>query len=106
MGLLLSLDISPVEAWNRLCGEIVDTAAEAACQLILDWLRAAILPSGPNTHSALVVPDPLVPLPNALLLQHRHGLLLSHLPVLDPSINRAAGNRIAKTFKEVAVELR
>ena len=41
-----------------------------------------------------------------LLLQHRHRLLLSHLPGLEPSINRAAGTRIAETVGEVAVELR
>ena len=46
--------------------------------------------------------------PDALLLQHRHRhrLLLSHLPGIYPSINRAAGTHIAKTVREVAVELR
>ena len=53
-----------------------------------------------------MVPEPLAPLPAALLLQHRHWLLLSHLPRLDPSINRAAGTHINETFGEVAVELR
>ena len=90
VGLLLSEDISPVEAWNRLRGAIVDAAAEAACQPIINWLRAAIIRSGPNTHSTIVVPDPSAPLPDALLLQHRHRLILSHLPSLYPSINRAA----------------
>ena len=52
-----------------------------------------------------MVPEPLAPLPNALLLEHRHRLLLSHLPGLDPSINRAAGTRIAETVGEVAVEV-
>ena len=33
-------------------------------------------------------------------------MLLSHLPGLDPSINRAAGTRIAKTVGEVAMEPR
>ena len=45
-------------------------------------------------------------MPDALLLEHRHGLLLAHLPGLDPIINRAAGTRIAETVGEVAVELR
>ena len=47
-----------------------------------------------------------MPLPNALLLQHRHRFFLSHLPGLDPSINQAAGTRIAETVGEVVVELR
>ena len=95
-----------MEAWNRLRGAIVDTAAEAACRPLIDWLRAAIIRSVPNTHSALIVPGILAPLPNAILLQHRHQLLLSHLPGLDLSINRAARTRIAETVGEVAVELR
>ena len=53
-----------------------------------------------------MVPEPSAPLPDALLLQHRHRLLLSHLPRLDPSINRAAGTCIAETVGEVKVELR
>ena len=80
--------------------------AEAACQPIINWMRAAIVRSGPNTHSTVMVPNPSAPLPDALLLHHRHKLLLSHVPGLDPSINRAAGSGIAKTVEEVAVELR
>ena len=34
-GLLLSVDLYPVEYWNRLCGAIVDTAAEAPIGLLL-----------------------------------------------------------------------
>ena len=51
------------------------------------------------------MPEPLATLPDKLLLQHRHRLLLNHLPGLDPSINRAAGTRIAEMVGEVAVEL-
>ena len=53
-----------------------------------------------------MVPEPSAPLPDALLLQHRHWLLIRHLPGLEPSINRATGTRIAKIVGEVAVELR
>ena len=80
VGLLLSKDLSPVEAWNRLCGEIVDAGAEATCRPIIDWLRAAIVRSGPNKHSTLMVPNALAPLTETLFLQHRHRLLLIHLP--------------------------
>ena len=50
VGLLLSEDLSPVEAWNRLRGEIVDAAAEAACWPIIDWLRAAIISDPAPIH--------------------------------------------------------
>ena len=80
--------------------------AEATCRSIIDLLRTAIARSGPNTHSALVVPDPSAPLTNALLLQHHHRLLLSHLPGLDPSINLVTGTRITETVGKVAVDLR
>ena len=68
VSLLLSADLSPLEAWNRLCIAIVDAAAKAACWTIIDWLRAEIVRSVPNTHSALVVTDPSELLPDALLL--------------------------------------
>ena len=106
VGLFLCADLYPVEAWNRLRGAIVDALAEDACRPLIDWLRAAIVRSGPNTHSALVVHEPSAPLPVALLIHHRHWLLLSHLPGINPSINRAAGTCIADTVGEVAVELR
>ena len=102
---MLGSDITPIEAWHRVRGVIVDAAAEDACRPIIDWIRAALVRSGPNTLSALRVPEPSAPLPNALLLQHRHRLLLSHLPGLYPSINRASGTRIAETVGEVVVEL-
>ena len=53
-----------------------------------------------------MVPKPSAPLPDTLLLHHRHRLLLIHLPGLDPSIIRATGTRIDETVVEVAVELR
>ena len=52
-----------------------------------------------------MMPKPSAPLPDALLLQHRHQLLFSHLPEIYPSINREAGTHISKTVGEVAVEL-
>ena len=104
VGLLLGGDLTPVEAWQRLRGDIVDAAAEDAYRPIVDWLRAALTRSGPDAPSTLVVQDSLAPLPDALLLEHRNRLLLSHLPGLDPSINRAAGTRIAETVGEVAQE--
>ena len=106
VGLLVCADLTPVEAWNRLRGAIVDAAAEATCRLLIDWLCAAIVRSGLNKNSALVVPKPSAPLPDALQLQQHQQLLLSHLPGLYRSINRAAGTRIAETFGEVAVDLR
>ena len=71
VGLLLSGDLTPIEAWQRLRGAIVNAATEDACRPIVDWLRAALTRSGPDTLSPLVVPDPSAPLPDALLLEHR-----------------------------------
>ena len=74
-GLIVGDIIFPVEAWNCLRGSIANAVAKAAFWPIIDWLRPAIFRSGPNTHSALVIPNPSAPLPNALLLHHRHRLL-------------------------------
>ena len=106
VGLLLCADLILVEAWNCLRGAIFDAAAEAACQPLINWLRATIVQSCPNTHSALIVPEPSAPLPYELLLQHHHWLLLSHLPGIDLSINQVAVTRITETGGQVAVELR
>ena len=52
------------------------------------------------------MPKPSVILPDALLIQHYHQLMLIHLPGIDPSINRATGAHISETVGEMAVELR
>ena len=92
VGLLLSSDLTPVEAWQRLRGAIVDAAAEEACRPIIDWLRASLVRSGQNALSMLRVPEPLAPLPDTLLLQHRHWLLLSHLPRVGPEHKSRGGH--------------
>ena len=79
VGLLLGSDLTPIEAWQRVRGAIVDATAEDACRPIVDWLQATLVRSGPNTLSALRVTEPSAPLPDKLLLQHRNRLLLSHL---------------------------
>ena len=106
VGLFSGLELTPVEAWQHIRGAIVDAAAEEACRPIVDWLRAALVRSGPNALSVIRVTKASAPLSDALLLQHHHWLLLSHLPGLDPNINHATGTRIAETVGEVAVELR
>ena len=106
VGLLLGEYLTPIEAWYRLREAIVDAASEEACRPVIDWLQAALVRAGHDAYSALMVPKPSAPLPDALLLQHRQRLLLSHLPGLDPSINQEAGTRMAETVGEVAVELR
>ena len=103
---MLCADLTPVKAWNRLRGAIFDAMDKATCRPLIDWLRAVIFPSIPNTHSTLIVPKPLAPLPDALLIQHPHMMLLIHLPGIDLIINQAAVTRIAETVREVAVELR
>ena len=42
VGLLLGANLSPIEAWYRLRGTIVDVAVEEACQPLIDWLQAAL----------------------------------------------------------------
>ena len=47
VSLLLSGDLTPIEAWQRLRESIVDAVAEDACRPIVDWLRADLTRSGP-----------------------------------------------------------
>ena len=105
VGLLLSGDLTPIKAWQRLKGAIVDAATKDACRPIVDWLRAALTRSVSDAFSTLVVPDPSAPLTDVLLLEQHHRLLLGHLPGLYPSINRAAGTCIGETVGGLSVEL-
>ena len=43
VGLLLSENQTPIEAWHRLRGAIVNAAVEEACRPLIDWLRAALV---------------------------------------------------------------
>ena len=47
VGLLWGGDLTPVEAWQRVRGAIVNATAEDACRPIIDWLRAALTRVGP-----------------------------------------------------------
>ena len=65
VGLLLGSRLTPIEAWHRLWGAIVDAVAEDAYRPLIDWLRASLVRAIPNNYSALMVPEPLATL-------HRH----------------------------------
>ena len=43
VGLLLGVNLTPVEAWNRLQGAIVDSTAEDASRPLINWLQAALV---------------------------------------------------------------
>ena len=105
IGLLLGANFTLVEDWNRLQGSIVNTAAEDACRPFNNWIRATIARAVLDNYSTLILLEPSATLRDALLLQHLHRLLLSHMPGLYPSINQAAGTRISKKVREVAVKL-
>ena len=73
------------------------------------YARRVMVPGGSKFHLAtgkIYCARTLGNLTRRVLLQNCHRLMLSHLPSLDPSINRAAGTRISETVGEVAVELR
>ena len=63
VSLLLGADSTPIEAWHRLRGAIVEAAAEDACRPLINWLCDAIVRAGPDTYSALVALEPLAPYP-------------------------------------------
>ena len=43
VGLFLSANLTPIEAWHRLRGAIFDAKAEEACRPLIDWLRATLV---------------------------------------------------------------
>ena len=38
VGLFLKRDLTPADAWTRLCGAIVEGGQEVGCSLIIDWI--------------------------------------------------------------------
>ena len=43
VGLMLGANLTPIEAWHRLRGAIINAAAEEACRPLIDCLRAALI---------------------------------------------------------------
>ena len=64
-----------MEAWNRLCGAIVDRGLEVDCRLIIDWLHVTLTLKTGDEKAPLAMLHPTVPLAYIYLLQHRHHML-------------------------------
>ena len=107
VGMFLEQDITPVKAWRRLQGGIVDAGAKAGCLPIIDWLRVALAwKNGGNQLSPLTMTRPTAPPMDTELLCHRHQILICHLPGHDRVLHHVQGFITALCIREVDIDLR
>ena len=66
VGILLEHYLTPVEAWSRLCGAIVNTGSTVDCNPITNWLRVALtMRSGIDHPSPLAMSRTAAPRPRS-----------------------------------------
>ena len=86
--IFLKWDLTPVEAWTRLHGAIVDGGLKTYCCPIIDWIRVSLTLSTVDGKSPLDMPHPTVLLADEYLLRNQHHILIRHHPGLYPSFQR------------------
>ena len=92
MGILLKRNLTPVEAWIFLSGAIVDNGAMVDFRPITNWIRVAITRKSETYQlSPLAMPRPTSPLADRYLTCYRQKVLTSHLPGIDPALQRMQG---------------
>ena len=108
--ILLETPLTPIMAWERLRGAIVNDGAAADCAPIITWLRAALTHGvGRNRRVPTLALDalPEAPVPDSALLNHRRSLLLRDFPHLDDAaLASAQGDRIAQNLHQLVEEQR
>ena len=97
--------LTTVEAWNRLCGAIIDGGLEVGCRPIINWLRVDLTLKTGDEKPPLAMLQPTMLLENGDLLRHQHNMLTRQLPGLDNALQRVQGLLIVNRIGEVAVEM-
>ncbi len=95
--------ISPREAWRTLRAQIVTDGHEVKCRALIEWLQVAMLATDANNrHSPLEVQHPAAPVADAILLEHRHQILLQDFPHLAQNQHAVQQNQIATQVGHLA----
>ena len=102
----LTWDLTPMEAWTRLRGTIVDGGLEFDCRPIIDWIRFALTLKTGDEKLPLAMLRPNTPLEHGDLLWHWHHIITRHLPRIETSLRRVQGLLIATHIGNVAVGMR
>ena len=101
--IFLKWDLTPVEAWTRIRGAIIDGGLEVDCCTIINWIRFALtLKTGDNKNPLAMLP-PNTPLEYGDLLWHWHHMITRHLPGMEPALRRVQGLLIATNIGNFAV---
>ena len=102
----LTWDLTPVEAWTRIRGAIIDGGLELECRTIINWIRFALTLRTGDEKLPLAMLHPNMPLEYVYLLWHWHHMITRHLPGMEPALRRAQGLLIATHIGNVAVGMR
>ena len=105
--MVLERDLTPIEAWSHLRGDIIYAGAKAACLSINNWIWVSlILKSRDYQPPPLAIILPTTPLIDGDLLRHLHQILIRPLPGHEPALHFTQRSLIASHIREVEVELR
>ena len=72
----------------------------------MEWLQVNLVKSEPKSLSHLLTAEPTGPLTDAVLLNHRHAVLIRDLPGLDPSVSQATGSMIVSNTRDLVTKQR
>ena len=103
VGIFPKRDLTPMEAWIRLRGAIIDRGLYIYCCPIIEWLRVALTLKTGDNKSPLTIMRPTVPMADGDLLRHQHHMITRHLPRMDPALQRFQGSLITNHIGYVAV---
>ena len=81
------------QAWDRVRGAIIDLGIEVECKPLVDWLRVSLTRQADGGRPVISVADVISPVADELLMLHQNDLMVRHLPVLVPRIERATGTQ-------------
>ena len=83
--ILVAGKLSLVKFWHRLWGALVTSNLEADFRAFIYWLQVALVCSAPRALSPLLASEPTSPFADAVLMKHRHSMLIRNLSVLNLS---------------------
>ena len=102
--ILLAVKLSPVETWQRLRVALVTANFEADCRAVIDCFQVVMVCSTLNESSPLLTSKSTAPLTDAVLLKHRHAVLIQNIPCLNPFMSQAMGSLIATIIGDLVLK--
>ena len=103
VSLFLAKPLTPREAWDTVRGQIVTDGREAACEALIQYLRAAFTVQA-GTATGVQVTVPVVPLSEASLEDRRQRILEQDFPALNPALRLVHNQQIVNHLGQLVLE--